>query len=140
MILYADTSALMKLLLQESGTAEMEEATAAADRVLCTSIGYAELRAAMGAAFRAGRVGAVAYRERLHELEELWGRVSEIEVDRRLVRQAGNLADEMALRGYDAVHLAGLSRAGPIAETAFACWDADLRRAAQQLGYSVIPA
>lgn len=45
----------------------------------------------------------------------------------------------MSLRGYDAVHLAALLQFGGPQEVIFACWDTELRRAAAELGYSLIP-
>lgn len=76
---------------------------------------------------------------RILELEQVWDEVYEIAVDRPLVHHAAWLAREMRLRAYDAVHLAALIAAGETDEVTFACWDADLRRAAQDLGYSLFP-
>jgi predicted nucleic acid-binding protein len=59
-------------------------------------------------------------------------------IDVRLARHAGDLAQTHGLRGYDAVHLAAaLSLA---TDTTFITWDADLRRAAAQVGCGVAPA
>ena len=57
-------------------------------------------------------------------------------VDEALGRRAGELADERALRGYDAVHLA---RALALAtgETILATWDRDLSNAAADAGLAV---
>ncbi len=62
-----------------------------------------------------------------------------IPIDEALIQLAGELAEQRALRGYDAVHLAALYQLAPIDEVEFACWDAGLRRAAQQLGYRLFP-
>lgn len=140
MMLYADTSALMKLVIEEPGSPEIREAAQGAEGVSAAAIGYTELRAALAAAFRAGRIDVQLQPRRLQELERVWDQVLEIPLDRPLLHQAGDLAEEMALRGYDAVHLAALVRVGGADEVALACWDNDLRRAARQLGYSLVPA
>lgn len=61
-------------------------------------------------------------------------------VELPLIRTAGDLAEQMRLRAYDAVHLAALRRLGEPGRVTFACWDADLREAARRLGYALIPA
>lgn len=129
----------MKLLVVETGRPEMEAAVRTTEGVASAEIGYVELRAALGQAIRAGRVQRPRA-EVLSELERLWDRTLRITVDGALVRAAGELADRLALRGYDAVHLAALEEAGPPEEVTFACWDNQLRRAAQQLGYTLVPA
>lgn len=58
-------------------------------------------------------------------------------VDEALVRRAGELADEVALRGYDAVHLASAASLGPA--TSLVSWDDDLRRAAERTGLAIAP-
>ena len=60
-----------------------------------------------------------------------------IGIDEELARRAGELAEECALRGYDAVHLATALAAG---DTAIVIsWDQDLRRAAIDSGLAVAP-
>lgn len=58
-------------------------------------------------------------------------------MDAQLARDAGDLAERFALRGYDAVHLASaLSAGGPVT---LVTWDADLRSAAEQNGCAIAP-
>ncbi len=61
-------------------------------------------------------------------------------IDEALLRRAGDLAETLGLRGYDAIHLAALEAAGEPGTIDFACRDDDLRAAARSLGYTVIPA
>ncbi len=60
-----------------------------------------------------------------------------IGIDGQLARQAGELADDLALRGYDAVHLA--SALALATDTTLVTWDEDLKRAAAQSGCAVAP-
>ena len=137
MNLYADSSALLKLILPEPGSAEMVAFHANADPLTCSAVGYVELRAGLAVAVSMGRVEAG--RDHRLELERLWRSVGEIPLDRPLLAGAGDHAAAHALRANDAVHLAALETAGPPGTVAFACWDRDLRRAAGELGYELLP-
>jgi predicted nucleic acid-binding protein len=138
-ILYADTSALAKLFLIEESTARMRVAMDDANVTACAAIGYVEIRATFAAALRAGRLPVVGRDRLIAQLDRLWQEVSEIPLDRPLLRRAGDLAEQMRLRGYDAVHLAALHEAGSPTRVVFACWDNELRRAARELGYTLVP-
>lgn len=139
MIVYADTSALAKLLLDEDGSEEMIATTARAELLGSAAIAYIELRAALAAAIRDGRIAAGLRHRIVQALERVWEGVSEVTLDRPLLRDAGDLAERMQLRGYDAVHLAALQELGSPDAVTFACWDSELRRAAHALGYAVVP-
>jgi predicted nucleic acid-binding protein len=59
-------------------------------------------------------------------------------VDQDLTRAAGQLADDLKLRGYDAVHLAvALALDGD--GVTLVTWDHDLSRAALQVDLAVAP-
>ncbi len=62
MIIYADTSALVKVLLEESGSPEMVRLLEMVDGVVSVAISYVELRAALAAAIRDGRVPTAHWR------------------------------------------------------------------------------
>ena len=58
-----------------------------------------------------------------------------IGIDEILARDAGELADELGLRGYDSVHLASALALGGD-DVALITWDVDLRAAAADVGLS----
>lgn len=66
----------------------------------------AEGGAALAAARRSGRIDALGHEEAVTALERLWEQIEGIVVTEALARRAGELADQCALRGYDAIHLA----------------------------------
>ena len=72
------------------------------------------------------------------EFESLQSELVLVGIDSPLARQAGELAEEFGLRGYDAVHLASALALGT--DTTLVTWDGDLKRAAAQSGCSVAPA
>ena len=61
-------------------------------------------------------------------------------MDNPLIESAAGLVDVHALRAYDGVHLASAILAAAEIEIVFACWDAELRQAAQAEGLSLVPA
>lgn len=110
MILYADSSSLMKLYLDEAGSAEFRRAARASSAVASSIIAYVELRAGLARALRAARLTEGDYRRQLTALAQDWFITSHVDVDDSLVREAGDLAELHNLRGYDAIHLASAAR------------------------------
>ncbi|MFN0072258.1 MAG: type II toxin-antitoxin system VapC family toxin [Chloroflexota bacterium] len=134
MIIYADSSALAKLILDEPGSAEFEAFASSASGVISASIAYAEVRAAASAALRDRRIPIDARDQIMLNLELIWQHISPIEVTWPLVRQAGELAERHALRGFDAIHLAAFLSVFDQPDTVFACWDRRLSEAARRAG------
>jgi len=139
LIVYADTSALAKLVLDEDGTDEMHTLRATAEMISSAAIAYVELRATAAAAVRANRIASAHRQELARSVEDLWDALSPVPVNDVLLHRAGDLAERMHLRAYDAVHLASLQACGTASDVAFACWDVDLRNAARSLGYTLLP-
>ncbi len=100
-------------------------------------LSYPEGRAALAGARRAGRLTAAAHRRALQDFETTYSELVTLGIDMALARRAGELAEELGLRGYDAVHLASALAFG--ASTALVTWDADLARAASRIGCAVAP-
>ncbi|MHB1502148.1 MAG: type II toxin-antitoxin system VapC family toxin [Candidatus Dormibacteria bacterium] len=135
-----DTSALVKLVLLESGSAEMTELQTIATMLASAAIAYVELRAALAAAYRDQRLSQLDLDTAKRQLERVWAATSRLSIDTALIQQAGALAEQDGLRGYDAVHLAALVRLGtPDVVDRFACWDRELRTAARDRGYQLYP-
>jgi hypothetical protein len=138
-IVYVDTSAILKLLLVEDGSADDLRLWREAFRRVIGRLCHPEARAALAAARRDTRLSESAFELACRGLEVLRGRVTEVGVSRDLATRAGQLAERHRLRGYDAVHLAcALSIDGP--DLLLATWDRDLARAGREAGISVAPA
>ena len=67
---------------------------------------YPEARAALAMAHRMDRVSPIQLRAAVEEFEALHDQLDLVEVTNEVVRDAGQLAEQFGLRGYDAVHLA----------------------------------
>lgn len=140
MILYLDTSALVKLYVDELWTSVTRLWVDAATRVVTARVAYAEARAAFARLARAGTLSPTELRVTTRQLDEEWSTYGVVEVGEAVVRRAGSLAERHALRGYDAIHLAAALDAHPgEGQFAFASFDIPLNRAAVREGLSPTP-
>lgn len=96
----------MKLVVTERGSELAAELWKTRHPAASSVLSYPEGRAALAAARRAGRLTAGANSRSLEYFEATHGELVMVGVDAALARQAGELAEELGLRGYDAVHLA----------------------------------
>lgn len=103
MILYLDTSALVKLFVDESGSDVVLSWAAEATAVACSRLGYPEAVSAFNRRLRTGSLARATYDRVLDELERRWSDVVTVILDEIL---AGELARRHPLSGADAVHLA----------------------------------
>lgn len=106
MILYLDTSAFVPLLVAEPASALCRRLWDEADDVVTVRLLYVETAAALAQARRLDQLDRPGHLETLGALDRLWPELDVVEVDEALVRRAARLADEQALRAYDAVHCA----------------------------------
>jgi predicted nucleic acid-binding protein len=108
-----------------------------ASPVASSLLAYPEGRAALAAARRSNRLTPSLCRKAVAEFEQMGEELIAVSVDEKLTRAAGDLASNLDLRGYDAVHLAtALSLAEH--DVALVSWDQDLCRAAISAGLAVI--
>ena len=106
MILYLETSALVKLYAVEEGREEVERAVEEAGRIVTSAVAYAEARAALARKLREDVFSEEEHREAVTALDEDWRTLEVLSVTENVARFAGDLAERHALRGFDAVHLA----------------------------------
>ena len=140
MVIYLDTSALLKLYIEEEGR-EVVVGVVASGELLATSIvAYAEARAGLARTWREGDFTGSEYRNAVSDLERDWSRFILIRVSERTAYHAGQLAEQHALRGFDAIHLASaLHLAERFDELGFLAFDRRLTSAASEAGLAVYP-
>jgi len=140
MILYVDTSALVKLHVAETGSARVRLWNDEASGLLTSLVTYAEARAAFARLHRVGGLTTDALRAVVTMFEHDWSRCQVIGLDDALVRRAGGLAERHGLRGYDAIQLATALEGRPRQGTlVFGCFDDRLNRAAVREGLVLPP-
>lgn len=140
MILFCDTSALIKLLIDEPDSDQMQQASSEALAIAVCRITWAEAMAAMARRQREDPISADDIDQARQQLAQHWNHFSIVEVTQRLVETAGRFADGFALRGYDSVQLAAahelhLSTQQPLT---LASYDRRLTQAAQLLQLQVL--
>lgn len=106
MILYLDSSALVKRYVAEVGSDQMNQALAAAEMTGTAEIARVEVAAALARAVRMGALSPRRAAAALQEFRDHWPDSLHVQVNATLVARADALAWEHGLRGYDAVHLA----------------------------------
>jgi len=138
-IAYLDTSAFVKLMLDEEDSAVADELWSSADVVVTSQLTYAEARAAVASAVRQGRLTRSRSAHVVDELDAAWQEVAAADVDAVVTQLAGSLAERYALRGADTVQLA-TALASRSDDTVFVTWDRRLAQGAQDAGFVVVPA
>lgn len=140
MILYCDTSALIKLLIQEPGSQQLQTLSSTAAWVATCRITWAEAMAAMARRLREDPLSVDAIDEARGRLIQIWGSLAIVEVSQEVVEAAGRFADGFALRGYDSMQLAAAAvlKGQSDQPLTFACFDRRLNQAAQLLQLEVL--
>ncbi|MEW6245667.1 MAG: type II toxin-antitoxin system VapC family toxin [Nitrospirota bacterium] len=141
MILYCDTSALVKLYVEEAGSSWVRHWVNASEVVGIAAIGYVEAKAAFARAVHGGRVVRRRHRAIAADFEQDWHRYLVLDMSEQMIRHAGRLAEVHRLRAYDAVHLAAALqiRARTSEELTFLGFDEELNRAARAEGLALVP-
>jgi uncharacterized protein len=134
-IVYFDSSAFVKLVIEEEGSDLAAALWDGCDAAVSSRLAYPEVRAALAAAGRAGRVTPPGQRRAEALWATFWRATRVVELTDAVTAHAGELA-AYALRGADAVHLASLLAVGD-PTTLFAVWDQRLRAGASAAGLRV---
>lgn len=141
MILYLDTSALVKLFVEEPRSDRIRAAVAKAQLVATHAIAYVEACAAFA------RLASLRNKETLfaglrRNLDSQWRHWDIVAVTEPLVRRAADLAGHYHLRGYDSMHFAAAEATHSVfkdqVEFRFAVFDSQLREAAGRAGIPLI--
>jgi predicted nucleic acid-binding protein len=140
-LLFCDTSALIKLLIDEPDSAQIHQASERAGVIAACRITWAEAMAAMARRQREDPTSADEIDLARQCLIKLWPSFTIVEVSQQLVEAAGRFADGFALRGYDSVQLAAAHELHLTfgESVTFACYDRRLNQAAQLLQLEVLP-
>ncbi|HHV76135.1 MAG TPA: type II toxin-antitoxin system VapC family toxin [Syntrophothermus lipocalidus] len=144
MILYLDTSALVKLYAREAGSERVRTFVDSASLVATSKAAYAEARVAFARAFREGVLGEGGYLQMIEMIASLqsgWPRYLTLAVSDSLVWLAGELAKRYRLRRFDSIHLASAMTLKGMAKSPVraVCFDARLWDAFLSSGFEVDP-
>jgi uncharacterized protein len=132
LIVYFDSSALIKLFLDEPDAQIALDIWNDADQVITSEISYLEVHAGLARAIRENppKLTKTGYDDAKAQFQQLWTEVFSVAVTWDLIQQASDAAEEYSLRGYDALQFA---TALTLADDgiSLATTDKDLERAAR---------
>jgi hypothetical protein len=138
-IVYFDSSAFVKLVVEEEGSDLAAELWDGCDAAVSSRLSYPEVRAALAAARRNHDLTARSLELAASTWEDFWNATRPVELTREIEQRAGQLASELALRGTDAVHLASSLGIGT-RDLVVAVWDRRLHAGAAAYDLRVAPA
>ena len=140
MILYLDTSALVKLYIEEAGSQEVKAMAKRARIVSSSRVAYVEARAGIARKHREGELSKEEYAQLIKDLKQDWDNYFIVEVSESVAKLGGELTGKHPLRGFDAIHLASalLLRNRTRLEVSFSCFDERLKAAAEAEGLTVL--
>jgi len=141
MILYLDTSALVKKYFKEKNSSEVIDAWKSSLAISTSAVAFAELLAAVYRKASEMRTKKFNIETVVRLFQEDWSTFIIVEVDNRLNETIHKVIARHGLRGFDAIHLAAALTIGSAVteKFLFACYDERLRRAAQTEGMETLP-
>ena len=141
MILYLDTSALVKRYIREAGTDEVIALIEDAGSVGSASLTRVEMAAALEKTVRQGWVKRKAALQAWQDFLDHWSSFTRLNASSGTIERASTLAWEYSLRGYDAMHLASALLWQEALETqiTLATFDRDLWKAGKQANLTIWP-
>lgn len=136
MILFCDTSALLKLYVREAYASELRALAAEAGSLAVCRVAWAEAFAGLSRRAREEPHNAAIADEAKRALARDWAGYTIADATQAVVERAGLFSESFSLRGYDSVQLAAAKQIEEAFsdEVAFACFDRRLNVAARALG------
>ena len=134
MIVYLDTSSLVKLYVEESESSKVDDLVKSSEVTATSLVAYAEARAAFARRYREKAFSSDEYNRMKEVFNKDWSRYLILSVTEDMIRLAGDLTEKHALRGFDSIHLASAltlrqELSSPIV---FSCFDDNLQKASKQ--------
>lgn len=105
-MIYFDTSALIKLFVNEAGSRLVARLVTEDGAVATAKIAYTEVHAGLVRKHRAGEISAAEYARTSREFEAEWPAYVRLDLQDDLLVLARDLVRRHPLRGFDAIHLA----------------------------------
>jgi uncharacterized protein len=139
LILFLDTSALVKLYIAEPGSERMRKAVSSGGPIAVSDLAFAEIHAAFARRGREDLLLAAELEQIRLVFADDWERLTQIPLGVEVLKLVPRLCLRHPLRGADAVHLASallLHEEG--LEVTFACSDRRLLEAAAAEGLGTL--
>ena len=141
MILYLDTSALVKRYFEEPYTEAVITKWREAKEIVTSSVAYAESMAAFYRKQREAAIDDALIEQIVSDLRTDWSSFIRIQVNDELNEYIDKAIASYPLRGFDAIHLASamIMHEKFQADLLFSCFDQKLSQGAQAEGIRTFP-
>ena len=141
MILYLDTSALVKRYFQEPYSDEIIARWKSAVQIVTSFVAYAETMASLYRKKREAELADTLIREIAGSFLRDWESFIRVEVNGELNGYIDRVVEKYPFRGFDAIHLASALAIREMLpeDFVFACFDDRLSRAARSEGLQTFP-
>ena len=141
MILYLDTSALVKRYFKEKNSDELIARWRQAAEIFTSSVAYAETTASFYRKKREAALKEEVVQKVLDTFRRDWKSFFRVEISDELNKIIDRLVGIYPLRGFDAIHLASaiLINKNLSEDFLFACFDERLAQAAREEGLEIFP-
>lgn len=141
MILYLDTSALVKRYILEKGSEEVNELISDSDLVGSSLITQVEMAAAIGKAVRMEWLDSISAEMAYRDFLAQWQFFTRLYISPALIDRSSHLAWDLGLRGYDATHLASVLTWQEVldSEITMVTYDKELWQASRNSGVKIWP-
>lgn len=140
MIVYLDTSSLVKLYVEETDSEKIRDFAHNATAVSTSKIAYAEARAAFARKQKEEEFSLKVLRKIVEDLNRDWESYFVIEITDGLIRFAGDIAEKYLLRGFDPIHLASAIhlKNKTNSDIHFSSYDTKLNQSAEKEGIIIL--
>ncbi len=140
MIVYLDTSSLVKLYVEEIDSEKVKGIADRAAAISTSKIAYAEARAAFARKQKEVGFSLTSLRKVVENFNKDWESYFVIEITDGLIRFAGDIAEKYLLRGLDSIHLASAVHLKDRinSDIYFSSHDIRLNQSAEKEGLSVL--
>ena len=138
MIIYLDTSSLVKLYVEEAYSESVREWTAEAEVIATCRVAHPEALSAMTRRYNSGDIAKKEYEKLVNAFVGEWESYAAVDFDEI---EAGRLVRKYGLRGFDGVHLASaklLASVDASVQVVFSSFDERLNNAARSEGFVVL--
>ena len=133
MIIYLDTSSLVKLYVEEEDSSKVADLVRSSKVIATSLIAFAEARSAFARRYRENAFTPYQYKRLVSFFNQDWDNYLIVRITKELVWLAGDLAERRRLRGFDAIHLSSALtlRQELSAPVIFSCSDRNLQKASR---------
>ena len=140
MIIYLDTSALVKNYVVEPGSNRLIKTWNQADAIAISIVGYAEVLAAFQRKYREKTLSIDELEQLISEFKDDWDMFNKIDVKIGLFPIIDRLLRKSRLRGFDVIHLSSCITLNEHVEDKllFVCADHRLLQSAEQEGIATV--